>query len=321
MATKDTNYLVAVHKGLDESLEKQVAALPEKFNKQRFLQNCMTVLQDGQADFSKCEAPTVVRTLLKGAFLGLDFFNGECYAIPYGNQCQFQTDYKGEIKLCKRYSSNPIQDIYAKVVREGDEFEEVIDNGKQSVNFRPKAFNNGEIIGAFAVVLYKDGSMMYDTMSKEDIEHTRQTFSKAANSNGCVTESNVDVQKSNIEKELEKELEKENKKGGKRETTQSIFERLLPEYTISDVMADKLREWFKYKTERKDGYKEQGMKSLLKQVANKVSVYGDTAVCNLIDECMSNGWKGIIWDKLQSSSAYRNSGDRIGNRVKDVDGW
>lgn len=122
-------------------------------------------------------------------------------------------------------------------------------------------------------------------------------------------------------KRVEKELEKENKKGGKRETTQSIFERLLPEYTISDVMADKLREWFKYKTERKDGYKEQGMKSLLKQVANKVSVYGDTAVCNLIDECMSNGWKGIIWDKLQSSSAYRNSGDRIGNRVKDVDGW
>ena len=140
-------------------------------------------------------------------------------------------------------------------------------------------------------------------------------------SNDNVTKCNSDVQKSNIEKELEKELEKENKKGGKRETTQSIFERLLPEYTISDVMADKLREWFKYKTERKDGYKEQGMKSLLKQVANKVSVYGDTAVCNLIDECMSNGWKGIIWDKLQSSSAYRNSGDRIGNRVKDVYGW
>lgn len=140
-------------------------------------------------------------------------------------------------------------------------------------------------------------------------------------SNDNVKKCNADVQKSNIEKELEKELEKENKKGGKRETTQSIFERLLPEYTISDVMADKLREWFKYKTERKDGYKEQGMKSLLKQVANKVSVYGDTAVCNLIDECMSNGWKGIIWDKLQSSSAYRNSGDRIGNRVKDVDGW
>lgn len=182
MATSDKNYLVAIHDGLNSSLEKQVAALPKEFNKQRFMQNCMTVLQDGQADFSKCEASTVVRTLLKGAFLGLDFFNGECYAIPYGGSCQFQTDYKGEIKLCKRYSSNPIKDIYAKVVREGDEFVENIENGNQTVSFKPKAFNDGQIIGAFAVCLYRDGSMIYDTMSKAEIEHTRQTFSKAANS-------------------------------------------------------------------------------------------------------------------------------------------
>ncbi len=182
MGTQNKDYLVEIHNGLTDSLEKQAAALPKDFNKQRFVQNCMTVLQDGQADFSKCDSRSVIRTLMKASYLGLDFFNGECYAIPYGTQCQFQTDYKGEIKLCKRYSSNPIQDIYAKVVREDDLFEEAIENGKQYVNFRPRAFNNGEILGAFAVVLYKDGAMTYDTMSKEDIEHTRQTFSKAANS-------------------------------------------------------------------------------------------------------------------------------------------
>ncbi len=182
MATSDKQYLTVVYKDLDDALTKQVAALAKDFNKQRFLQNCMTVLQDGQADFSKCESATVVRTLLKGAFLGLDFFNGECYAIPYGNQCNFQTDYKGEIKLCKRYSKNPIKDIYAKVVKEGDYFEEVIENGRQTVNFKPKSFNDGEIVGAFAIVLYQDGSMMYDTMSKAEIEHTRQVFSKAKDS-------------------------------------------------------------------------------------------------------------------------------------------
>lgn len=182
MATTNKNYLMEVNTGLVGALEKQVDALPKDFNKQRFIQNCMTVLQDGQADFSKCQASTVVRTLLKGAFLSLDFFAGECYAIPYGDKCQFQTDYKGEIKLAKKYSSNPIKDIYAKVVREGDEFEEYIENGIQTVNFRPKTFNNGEIIGAFAVCLYKDGSMIYDTMSKEDIEQTRKAFSKASNS-------------------------------------------------------------------------------------------------------------------------------------------
>jgi len=180
MATNDKNYLVSIHDGLNASLEKQVDALPKEFNKQRFVQNCMTVLQDGQADFSKCAPTSVVRTLLKGAFLGLDFFNGECYAIAYGNTVSFQTDYKGEIKLCKRYSSNPIKDIYAKVVREGDVFEEVIENGNQSINFKPIPFNNGEIIGAFAICLYKDGSMIYDTMSKDEIEHTRKTFSKQA---------------------------------------------------------------------------------------------------------------------------------------------
>ena len=182
MAEQKQNYLIAIHDGLNASLEKQVDALPKNFNKQRFLQNCMTVLQDGSADFSKCEPKTVVRTLLKGAFLGLDFFNGECYAIPYGGNVQFQTDYKGEIKLAKRYSSNPIQDIYAKVVREGDDFEEIIENGKQTVSFHPKAFNDGDIKGAFAVCLYKDGGMIYDTMSKTEIEHTRNAFSKASNS-------------------------------------------------------------------------------------------------------------------------------------------
>ena len=174
------NYLMNIYEGLNNKLEMQVEALPKEFNKQRFVQNCMTVLQDGKADFSKCDANSVVRTLMKGAFLGLDFFNGECYAIPYGGNVSFQTDYKGEVKLCKKYSSVPIKDIYAKVVREGDEFEEVIVNGQQSINFKPKTFNDGDIIGAFAVCLYRDGSMIYDTMSKADIEATRKNYSKMA---------------------------------------------------------------------------------------------------------------------------------------------
>lgn len=175
----DKNQLAVIYKGLDESLDKQMAALPQGFNKQRFLQNCMTVLQEN--NFEKCEARTVIRTLMKGAFLGLDFFNKECYAIPYGGKVQFQTDYKGEIKLAKKYSINPIKDIYAKVVKQGDEFEEIIENGRQSINFKPLPFNDSQIVGAFAVCLFKDGSMMYDTMSASEIESTRKNYSKMPN--------------------------------------------------------------------------------------------------------------------------------------------
>lgn len=177
---KEKNQLTEIYESLDTTLDKQMAALPQGFNKQRFLQNCMTVLQE-EDKFKNCDARTVVRTLMKGAYLGLDFFNGECYAIPYGGKVQFQTDYKGEIKLAKKYSINPIKDIYAKVVREGDEFEDVIVDGRQSISFKPIPFNDNEIIGAFAVCLYKDGSLLYDTMSKKDIEATRKNYSKMPN--------------------------------------------------------------------------------------------------------------------------------------------
>lgn len=174
-----SNELTTIYTDLTLSLDKQSEALPKNFNKARFVQNCMTVIQEN--DFSKCDSRSVVRTLLKGAFLGLDFFNKECYAIPYGNKAQFQTDYKGETKLCKKYSVNPVKDIYAKIVRDGDLFEEEIREGQQYINFKPLAFNNGKVLGAFAVCLFKDGSMIYDTMSSEDIEKTRKAYSKMPN--------------------------------------------------------------------------------------------------------------------------------------------
>jgi recombination protein RecT len=119
--------------------------------------------------------------LLKGAFLGLDFFNKECYLIPYGNSVQFQTDYKGEIKFTKRYSTRPIKDIYAKIVREGDEIIEKVVNGEPTLDFTPMPFNDNKIIGAFAVCLFQDGGMIYDTMSLRELENTRSA-SKAKNS-------------------------------------------------------------------------------------------------------------------------------------------
>lgn len=167
---------------LMEKLTADEKALPEGFNKQRFVLNCVAVMNENPEGFKSVKPASVVEAFTKGAYLGLDFFNKECYIIPYGSKANFQTDYKGEIKLAKRYSKNPIKDIYAKNVREGDFFEERIENGNQIVNFRPEPFSDKKIIGTFAVVLYKDGSMMYDTMSVAEIEHTRTSYSKASNS-------------------------------------------------------------------------------------------------------------------------------------------
>ncbi len=174
-------HLTEAHGYLTGFLRDKFKALPRDLNHSRFLQNTMYVL-DGIENIEKIQPITIARTMLQGAFLGLDFLSRECYAICYGNKLNFQTDYKGEVKLAKKYGINPIKDIYAKLVRQGDDFSESVHDGQQTINFTPKPFNDGEVIGVFAVALFKDGSMMVETMSAKDVEAVRKDWSKAANS-------------------------------------------------------------------------------------------------------------------------------------------
>lgn len=166
---------------LTDKLVSVASALPKDFNRERFVQNSLAVMNE-HPELAKMNRAAVIQGLLKGAYLGLDYANKECYLIPYGNAVQFQTDYKGECKFVKKYSIRPIQDIYAKVVREGDSFEEKIVDGKPSIDFKPIPFNDGEIVGAFAVVLYADGGLEYETMSVKEIQNVRTSYSKASNS-------------------------------------------------------------------------------------------------------------------------------------------
>lgn len=108
------------------------------------------------------------------------------------------------------------------------------------------------------------------------------------------------------DKEKEKEVDREEDKKSKRETTTTLFNRLLPEYQFSDALQAKLAEWIAYKQERREPYKEQGMKALLRQIENNALTYGDAAVCSLIEDSMSNGWKGIIFDRLKNPNTRTN---------------
>ena len=165
---------------LADKLDSVSDALPKDFNKARFVQNALALVNENP-NIAKYGQQKIMAGLLKGAYLGLDFYSKECYLVPYGNDLNYQTDYRGAKKLAKKYSIRPIKDIYAKLVHEGDLFEEKIIGGEQSFDFKPKPFNDGKIIGAFAVVLYTDGGMAYDTMSLADLENTRKA-SKASNS-------------------------------------------------------------------------------------------------------------------------------------------
>ena len=130
----------------------------------------------------------------------------------------------------------------------------------------------------------------------------RQKALIESNVTGNVTEGVTVTDCNAVDKIRREEIRTDKNRGEKKETTHALFLRLEPDYIIPDNLKLKLLDWFAYKTERKEAYKEQGMKSLLRQIENNQLTYGEKAVCDLIDDSMANGWKGIIFDRLKQKT-------------------
>ena len=71
------------------------------------------------------------------------------------------------------------------------------------------------------------------------------------------------------------------------------------EIPFSGALGDAVRDWLAYKAERRESYKPTGLKSLFAQIERNVNVHGEDAVCDCIRLSMSNGWRGIIWDRIE----------------------
>lgn len=183
----ENTFQIAIQKQLTETLIQKAAQLPQNFNQTKFVQNCLSALDDID-DIAEVEPGSVVKGLMRGAILGLDFMNKECYLVAYKNKdtgkkdANFQTDYKGEKKLAKLYSVKPIEEITTELVRKGDFYEVEVKDNKKLVNWKPIRFNDEEIEGAFSIVLFKDGSSVSAEMSKKEMDEVRTNYSKAANS-------------------------------------------------------------------------------------------------------------------------------------------
>jgi hypothetical protein len=101
---------------------------------------------------------------------------------------------------------------------------------------------------------------------------------------------------------------------------------------FSESAKSKIEEWLTYKKERRENYKPTGLKSLLTQIENNISTYGEQKVIDLISECMAAGYKGIIWDKLKkpqykqdkpsnrNNFEQRNYDDAFYNKLKKIGG-
>lgn len=136
------------------------------------------------------------------------------------------------------------------------------------------------------------------------MQEYRQKQKALTSGKPCKVNSKVNskVNVNTLDKEEEKEKNKNKKKNNKKEEALELLTSLLPSFIFSDSVKTKMSEWVLYKAERKDFYTETGLKSLLRQVEKNCKTYGEQAVNDLIDECMCNNYKGIIFDKLKTAT-------------------
>lgn len=76
---------------------------------------------------------------------------------------------------------------------------------------------------------------------------------------------------------------------------------------FSGELREAVDDWLKYKAERRQAYKETGLKSVLTQISKNAKLYSDAAVAEVIRQSMANNYQGITFDKLKNKPKVSQS--------------
>lgn len=86
------------------------------------------------------------------------------------------------------------------------------------------------------------------------------------------------------------------------------------------LLSGKIEEWIEYKMQKKEEYTERGFKSLLTQIQKNSEKYGEERIVNLIDECMANNYKGIIFEKLEEKKKYKETqSEKLQREIREAE--
>lgn len=133
------------------------------------------------------------------------------------------------------------------------------------------------------------------SVNKKSISADRNTKNVCSGATSKVKESKVKRSKGKESKE----------NAGAGAVAPPTASQMIDDRGFPPLVDAKVREWVKYKIEKRQGYKETGLRNFLSQVENQVQKHGEGPVVELIGLCMSQNWQGVIWDKLEKSGHGR----------------
>ena len=169
--------------GSEQMKNQWAVVLPTCMTPERLARVAVTQLRK-TPKLAQCNQGSFLGALMTCAELGIEPNGRHAHLIPYGQECQLIIDYKGLVELAMR--SGKVSRIHADVVCENDRI--TIRNGEIDHEINP-LHPRGEVVGAYAMCFFRDGTAKHEYMSKEEIDAIRSR-SKAGKSGPWVTDYN-----------------------------------------------------------------------------------------------------------------------------------
>jgi recombination protein RecT len=176
---KDTVDVVASR--IKEFQEKGEIHFPPNYSPENAMKSAWLILQEtkdrnGNPALEVCTRDSVANALLDMVVQGLSPAKKQGYFIVYGNNLSFTRSYFGTMAVTKRL--NGVEDIFAQVIYEGDDFEFTIQKGTKKIVKHSQKLENidiNKIVGAYCTIIYGDGKEFTEIMTKKQID---QAWSK-----------------------------------------------------------------------------------------------------------------------------------------------
>jgi recombination protein RecT len=146
-----------------------------------------------------CTQTSLLGAVLESSKLGLEIATmGQCWVVPYGKEATLLVGYRGMVSLA--YRSGMIADAEAKAVYEGDSFGYMFGTSR-FITHEPRAdADRSNLTYVYAIIHTTTGGMLFDVMTKEDIEKIRNR--SRAKSSGPWTTDYAEMAKKTVLRRL-----------------------------------------------------------------------------------------------------------------------
>jgi recombination protein RecT len=157
----------AIIKNTDEFVKD--LQLPSNYNYTKAIKSFCLALPDVKG-IENATARSVFLAAQSYVNKGLDISKNQCALIMYGDKLTLQKQYQGNVALAKKSNPN-IVDITSSAIYDGDKVEIEKVNGKTIVKHETSFLNmNNKVIGAYATIIYNDGTTDSEVMPMSAIE-------------------------------------------------------------------------------------------------------------------------------------------------------